>query len=451
MISLIIPNIKGKTKTFWAKITIGTSTETIYYPFLKEFGKFSIGNDNAENEMILYPGQFDISVILNSASEYHGVINLFRTEGTASIEIRADDASGQIRGQGETDYLADNCDPYKFIIALSFYDEFSKLNDSFDFSIFDPPPGNLVWIDDRIEEIMAEMGLSFGVSAVDYLRYKYYDNILATDGEGTIGEAAFTASNFKDNFAYDASAPQDLFAYSYNQPGQMMTSILNQFAAIGVIEGGILNMYPRYNHDDQYIVIARANCLINSIKMGVAKKFKGLRIFVKQAATHLDGRDETFKRYTLGEVKVKPNSELDLEFEDDVESIYLPAGIYDGDSDVGTGFCNNLWARTAASYYLAVFSVYKNCSKILLPTGWSTEKALLDWVANIIWSNIKIARKKLYVTMVGTAYTFGDKFKLENDATIYRPIKLVYDELQENTEMTLIECPEVEEFTLTEV
>ena len=439
MTELEFIRIEGATEIFYAKISVDTGATLSYLPKLISFGNFTIGSDEAENEMILYPSNFVICFLLDTIEDYYLVMGCLR-DVAAEIEVRRDSSTGDLRFKGVSMFEAIEGDATKRTITMTFYDDFKQLSEAF----VRPADADVDYF--TLDDIILDtLGIDFAaVEIVTDMLFSYLDGATPTDFP--ISEFAIHRKNKFFNFKWPiASGNPPVYStlYQYSSKGQVLVSLLNQFASFGVLGlDRTFYILPRFYSGRTLINIAKMDTYDGLFKTSFTKKFRGLRIYEKHV-------DVFFQPFHLGEVLIKEDTYADLEFPDEVESIYLPAGLntYDESGTVpGTAIQVRRKSSGGTLYYVEI-----NYSKYKMADGtYSTAKALLDWVTNIIWSNIKNARKKYFIEMKGTGFDFTQFFTIEGETSKFRPVKISYNFMKDSTELTLVECPTIEEFSVIE-
>src|SRR5574338_997358 len=229
MIVVEFTRVACPKKNFYAKITSGAEGIININSKLLSFGNMIIGSDEAEKEMILYPGNFTLSFLTDSLTDYYTVMNQLKTDD-AIIFIREDDETGDIVFKGKSKFESIDADPTKRTITITFYDDFKQLNEKFNL----PPDGPVDYY--TLEELISEtLGIDFdAVEIVTDMLFQYKDG--ASHFEFPISEFAFHRQNkFFDFKVLIDPAPTYFVTYHYETKGQVLLSLLNQFASLGVL------------------------------------------------------------------------------------------------------------------------------------------------------------------------------------------------------------------------
>lgn len=443
MIEYEFPRIAGPTKIFYAKISIDNGGESLINPKLIAFGNLTIGSDESENEMILYPGSFVMSFHLDTLAQYYLAMGYLKYDA-AEIVIREDDSAGDIVFQGTSKWETIEGNPIDRLITITFYDEYKQLNESF----VRPDDGasDFYTIDDIISDTL---GINFSsIEIVTDMEFQYID------GENVytfqIPEFAFHRKNKFFDFKVvmyhidtngDGNTDTPLYhvTYSYDTKGKVLLSLLNQFASFGVIGlNKVFYVVPRFYQGGSVINITKADTYDGVFRTAFTKQFLGMRLYEKTI-------DVFYADFDYGNVAPIPDTWEEFTFPDQLDRVFIPAGLntYDESGTVpGTAAGIRRKDSLGNLFYIATeYAKYKQADG-----NYSTASALLNWVGNLIWSNTVGSRRKYFIEMKGTDFNFTQFFTIEGETSKYRPVKISYNFMKDSTELTLVECPTINEY-----
>ncbi|MCR4330052.1 MAG: hypothetical protein NUV65_05930 [Candidatus Roizmanbacteria bacterium] len=428
---------------FELQIVQGETPFTELDGIIEEFGKFTIGNDDDENEMILFPGSFDFKFNVSTYNEFVSVMSaLVNVNFETEMNITKNGVSF-FKAILDRDSLVGEPSAWELGIEASFVDDYDKLQETFtrptfpyndfDFKIFWIIKNSL-GIDYLETEILTDFRFRYIIGGIT--NYAYMEDV---------GFSLRYRLNQSLKIHYGAGLTRE--ENYYLTAGDVFKSVLNNFASYGVI--GLNRKFylvPRFYNGQELKRLDNDNTYEENNSMTFMKNFKGMRAIVAVN----DGLETDYIELTYGSVEYGAGDDDDkLKYPAEVETIYIPAPLnfaiehlqtYPPRMPVHPSLF--VWDELGVRHDLE----YDSAAYKLESGAYSAEKSLIEWATSLIWNTIKIVRKKLIVKATGTDYSFSDFFQYFDDAGVYRPLKITYDFVEQETELILIECASVDEF-----
>ena len=433
MIQLDIINIRLCEKLFHLHIAIGDGEVTLRPKTqLIEFGKFTLGNDDEENEMILFPGSFSFSFRIKNDSDYMVVRDALTINNTVITVYQGTDGVNPPFYKGKMQLEQISRDNQLKVISAVFYDDTAILSNS-TYSHANSPE----YI--KVFELSSDQFGQYwsGITIESRLQFKASEYFVGlNDIYGII---------YADGpYYYNKTSNGMQVLYNYSTIGDVFKTLLNTFASYAIVGfNSELLILPRWydgrgKRDLSDVIIAGGDTLYFS------KKFDGLILNVKFRAA-VNG-ETNYHAYKVGNVEFK-NGTTELLNPDLVETIYFYCGL-DGTEGAGSRLL-----FYSPEPYITDINLDDNGASFLTilnnSQSYSPRLSLKQMVANIIFSNIGVNRKKYTVEVTGTDYSFKEYYSVPLESAVFRPVKIIYDFVKDRTELTLIECPTIKDQALT--
>lgn len=434
MISLIFPRITGKTKIFYVKITIGTGDNTDYYPKLREFGKFRIGNDDDNDEMILYPGQFDFSFVANTKAEFDIIYNeLKNNQDATEIVVRYNNDTGAIRFKGKSNHQSMDTRRIVRTFSLMFYDDYKILQEPWNIPAGPGYPDQFMTIE---EMLRLSCELDFDELIITTQFSFDYDS-----GSGgfsfNLDELAFHKHNKFGRFIKNTPGTADQKTwYESSLKSHSLLTILNNFASYAVI--GLdrkLYIVPRFYQGGAVVNINSEDTYSGSTHSTFLPKYRGMRMMNMFV-------DTIFSIWHFGEVFLKGNIfPHEVDNADQVKTYWIQCILNDWDQDGTTGLVTQMRRKDSGGN---LFNIFINTTRYRQADGTlSYYDGLGEHLGNILFSLVSVARSKIYAKIPNTDYNHSYFFTVDGLPTKYRPIMMEYDDMLDMTDMVLVECPPI--------
>lgn len=431
MTEYIFQRIVCPDRILYAKITIDNGGEIVYYPKLISFGNIIIGSDDSESEMILYPGNFTISFHLDSLFDYYLAMGYLKYD-QAEITIRENNSSGNIITKLKSKWETIEGNPIDRLITITFYDDYKELNEPF----IKPDVGE----HETISEIISEtLGINFNsIEIVTDMIFQYIDDVNYIDFP--LSEFAINTRNRLFDFKKNIGGTNYAIIHRYDTKGKVLVSLLNTFASYGVI--GLNRTFyflPRYYHGGPVVNINKADTYDGQFSTSFTKNYDGLRIYQKTL-------DVFYAGFNYGNVYPMPDTIEEFVTPEKLDKAFIINGLnsYD-ESNTALGTASGIRRKDSGGtlYYIAI-----NSAKYKQSNGsYSAAGSLQKWVGNLIWSNTIGSRRKYFIELKGINYNFTQYFTIEGESTVFRPIKMSYNFMKNTTELTLVEAPQINDYT----
>ena len=149
--------------------------------------------------------------------------------------------------------------------------------------------------------------------------------------------------------------------------------------------------------------------------------------------------DYTYQRLTYGEVEYDGDS---YRYPDEIEEIYFPlTGVLNFEyNNQHPGYCkHSMRIKTETTFDWIKFHSFR--LKEPGSNSWSNTDSLLNHIAPKLWKILGQTRRKYKVTLLGTDYDYLTHFKFDWCSHVFRPLKLVYNFVNDTTEVTMVEDP----------
>lgn len=416
---IAIDDIKLKTKTFNVLIEIGNEDPLFIFDYtatLIEWGEFTIGSDSDNNEVVFLPGSFSIKTKL-SASDYISVRRVLKGSfNFVRISVKEDSNtffSGQLSRIEDLSF-----DDYICSIRWLFIDEFRMLKRDNDVYVSEYPNLTYPSLKDMIRTVFLDpTDLSthaLTVRSLQNFKYEYYPNqIDYLDAFGTWDGYVFSNEH-------------------YPTRASVLKMLLNNLGYVAVIGfNREILLLPRSYNRGRIVRIHRRNHCKDEIEHSLTKKYRGMVVSVLAAVGYQKiefgsvERDGTNYKY--------PDEIFEVDF------MLSGSSIYEVDSQ-NPGLCRFSFRIGDAWLYTPI---KHNSFQMKLPgqNNWSAKDSLFNHIIPKLWDEISKTRSKYKVTLFGTEYDYLTYFRFGNENSIFRPLKFVYNFVDDTTEVVMVEDP----------
>jgi hypothetical protein len=466
--NIIYPSIK------FSQIVIISGTGDItgtYFPKLKKLD-LTLGNDNADDPFIMFPGRLNIEFVFPVAEnivggicspsvsqaslDYYTVIESIRNNGA--------DISLYKEGQEEVYYAAafnseDNgllqADAEKLDISLMFLDDYTIMQDEMirPHNLTDEWPAGGYWLAAN--------------TLTDLIK-----SLFTVTERGRIGQSKIDSVEFLTKIRFQKRNADSSYSYVYLQDGQIglknyyfyvgssevkneiFKRVLMTFCSYGVIDyNRVLRIYPLWYDGSAAINIKREQ-IESELQVEYSKKYDGLNVLCPYL-TNLDGDNsleylyETLPygkyRYTARDARGRPLDEpvlINLGVTKSIE-ILTAVGLKDTKSSDGTSV-TLIWIDSGEAYKIKAGAV-----SIIKPDGstYTEEHSLAEWVGSMFWKIISGKGRRIRCTLPGINYSHSNFFTVEGFSAWFRPIMIFYDYEEDQSKIVLWECPAIDDFS----
>lgn len=383
------------------------------------YGKFTTGNDNPDDEMILFPGNWDVKLKFDDVNEMLDFTDRLTGAGIECTVYKDVDSVKKVKFVGNSKIESIDKDPYLKTIDITFYDEISFLRNPNPIT-FDP----LHHVAYGITELF-EMGFnnnSFDFNFLTDIKYQYLHE----------GDAITQDGYLEDIGMFDTQAADTTSFQTY---GDLLKAIMINLASKVVIDfNREVTVSPRFQRDLPIIFIKKGDCYQDKNEISFVPAVKGLRL-----------------KYQVDQTKVKTWGTVELK---DDGSLAHPSDVKDYliimpiDNAIDNLYGEPGWSGSAFKVELPTYGKIQQASCQYKKSNgtYSSASSLIIHAGNLLWADISVAKTKRSFSLPGVDFNFDCYFKFWDDSKIFRPIKFVYDEMNNSTEIVAVSCP-APEFT----
>lgn len=411
-----IPEVKLKSKTFTVLIEIGNEDPLFIFEYtgtLIEWGEFTIGSDSDVNEMVFLPGSFSIKIKL--AQDNYSTIKRIVKGTYKFLRITINEGAGTFYSGTLVRSEDIQLDDYLCLIRFLFVDEFRMLKQKNDIAQSAGNTGTTLL--NMVKQLFLDpfdySTYALTIQSLQNFKYEYYPNL--TDylsAFGTWDGYFFSNSHFSDRTS-------------------ILKAILNNLGCVAVIGfNRKILLLPRFYNRGRIVRIHRRNHEKDEIEQWIAKKYRGMVVTVMVHGFAYQKVELGIVEYVGGSYKY-PEEILEIDFPLTGSSIYEP-------DPQQSGLCEFSFRIGDVWLYIGT---KQNSFQIKLPgqNNWSSKDSLYNHIIPKLWAEFSTTRSKYKVTLFGTDYDYFTYFRFGNDRYIFRPLKFIYDFVNDKTEITMIE------------
>lgn len=395
-------------------IDVGSEVDidATYTPRIVNFGRFVIGNDSSDDELLFLPGRFDIEIRFDSIIDYRYVVAKLQAKTDENITIKVYDTPGNLFFKGQVDSKTISMSDYLRVIGLTFLDDYKQLNEPNDYTV-----QTSVW---KIYNLITKMMGS------DYT----YPGDLDVDFSALRFKSSLDNAKYLDNFGF-----YDSFIFTiplFPTRGDALRAVLDNTCSMMVVGfNGKIQISPRYYIGGRIWKIYRRNTEKDTLECSFTKTYRGMVVYSYiNDYEHLDKDDTSY-----GTVEYDDGG-IEYLYPNDIMELHIIAGVGSvDDNPQSPGY-----SRVGYVYDGGWGGAKTNgCAMKYLDGTYGLESSLKQLVCDRRWIQLGTKRKKYKLTTWGVDYKLTDYFQLENNVYLFRPIKFEFDYPLNKTIITVVE------------